>query len=424
MQNASNAMMIFDRDPELAGFAYNEFSGRVCVTGKLPWRESGDLSDWSNHDFSMLELYLDSKYEIVKRTLIENAWSYAARKRSFHPVRQFLESVKWDGVPRAETLLITYMGAEDTPYVRTVTRKMLAAAVARIMRPGCKFDYTLILVGKQGIGKSWLFRKLGKGWFTDSLTNLGSKESAEQLRGRWIVELAELSAMRRADVEETKRFLTAQEDHYRPSYGRVAETYPRTCIFTGTANNRDFLKDPTGSRRFWPVEVSDERRTLGIADLTEGIVDQIWAEVMTFWETEPLFLDDEMAKIANEEREAFTEVDPLVGRIAEFLETKLPEDWEGYDQWKRVRFYEEGGITQDGSPGTVQRVKVCAAEIWRELLGERKDFPPYRSRQITNILDNMPGWERYKGSKTGKLRFGSYGPQVAYIRCGFERESE
>ncbi|WP_103108428.1 virulence-associated E family protein [Brevibacillus reuszeri] len=417
LQNAANIMFVLDHDPDLAGFAYDEFAGRVRVTGKLPWREVGDMSDWSNHDFSMLALYLDRTFDIVKQSIIENGWTYAARKRTFHPVKQYLSSLKWDGVKRAETLLIDYLGAPDTPYVRAITRKTLAAAVARIMCPGIKFDTVLVLYGSQGVGKSWLFRKLAKDWFTDSLTKLGGKEAMETLHGKWIIELSELASMKRSEIEEAKMFISSPEDHYRPSYGRIAETFKRQCIFVGSTNQRDFLTDKTGNRRFLPVEVSAERRKFLIAELTEDVVDKVWSEVMTFWESEPLFLDGEMLQIAENERSSFTEDDPLSGKIEEFLSLKLPADWESYDVWKRVRFFEEGGIAENGSPGTVTREKVCAIEIWREMLGERRDLPAHRRRQITSILDNMPGWQRYKGSKEGKLRFGSlYGKQIAYVR--------
>ncbi|MGE7273559.1 VapE domain-containing protein [Brevibacillus panacihumi] len=417
LQNAANVITVFDHDPELSGFAYDEFNGRVRVTGKLPWREDGDFSDWSNHDFAMLALYLDRVFGIVKQSIIENGWSYAARKRTFHPVKKYLQSLTWDGVKRADTLLIDYLGAPDTPYVRTVTRKTLAAAIARIMSPGIKFDSVLTLFGGQGIGKSWLFRKLAKDWFTDSLTKLGGKEAMETLHGKWIIELSELASMRRSEIEEAKMFISAQEDHYRPSYGRVAETFKRQCIFVGSTNQRDFLTDKTGNRRFWPVEVSAEKRKFLISELTDEVVDKIWSEVMTFWKTEPLYLDGEMLQVAEKERIGFTEDDPLSGKIEEYLNIKLPPDWERYDIWKRTRFFEEGGVTEDGSPGTVTRDKVCAIEIWREMLGEKRDLPPHRRRQIVSILDNMPGWQRYKGSKEGKLRFGSlYGKQIAYVR--------
>jgi putative DNA primase/helicase len=424
LQNARNIMTIFDHDPDLQGFSYDMFGDRVRVTGDLRWREPGDRTDWGNHDFAMLELYLDNVYGITNRKIIENGWSYAARKRSFHPVRDYLNSLTWDGVSRVETLLIDYLGAEDSVYVRSVTRKTLAAAVARIMNPGIKWDSVLVLCGAQGLGKSWIFKKLGRDWFSDSLTKLSGKESMQQLRGRWIIELAELASLKRSELEEVKMFLTAQEDYYRPAYGRVAETFKRECIFVATTNEQNFLRDATGNRRFLPVEVSGKRRKYRIEELTKEIVDQVWAEVMTFWKDEPLYFDDEMFEIVEQERAAFIEEDPLFGEIEEFLKVKLPPDWGQYDIWKRRRFYKEGGKTQDGSPGTIQREKVCVIEIWRELLGEEKDLPTHRRRQITSILANMPGWTRYKGSKDGKLRFGShYGKQIAYVRSDSTNEA-
>ena len=169
-------------------------------------------------------------------------------ERLYHPIKNYLSALKWDGVERLDTLLVDYLGAEDTPYVRAVTRKTLVAAVARIYRPGTKFDSILVLNGSQGIGKSTLFSKLGGSWYSDSLSisDMKDKTAPEKLQGYWILELGELAGIKKMDVETVKSFITRTDDKYRQSYGVSVESHPRSCIIVGTTNSDGgFLRDIT-----------------------------------------------------------------------------------------------------------------------------------------------------------------------------------
>ena len=179
----------------------------------LPWRETKGLSPWTDADDAALRYYLERTYGLTGKDRIFDAVNVVAQSNAFHPVREYLDSCTWDEVPRVETLLIDYLGAEDTPYTRAVTRKALAAAVARIYRPGCKFDNMLTLRGAQGIGKSAFFGKLGGPWFSDTFTSMQGKEAYEQVQGVWIVEIGELAGMKKAEIETIKLYLSKLREY-------------------------------------------------------------------------------------------------------------------------------------------------------------------------------------------------------------------
>jgi predicted P-loop ATPase len=319
--------------------------------------------------------------------------------------------LEWDGVERVDKLLIDYLGAEDTPFNRAVSRKTLCAATARIMRPGVKFDYMLVLIGSQGIGKSSLFSRLAGKWFSDSLTTVQNKEAYEQLQGVWVIEMGELAATRKADVESLKHFLSKQTDSFRVAYGKHVSDFPRQCIFVGTTNDREFLKDRTGNRRFWPVPVTGKGIKSIWDDLTDHEIGQIWAEALQRWvEGETLYLDRELEEEARKVQEAHTEESPYFGLIQKYLEKKLPVNWNEMTPYDRRNY-----LNDDLSPdGTVERDRVCSLEIWVELLnGDAKRFPAPDRREINDVMRRLPGWVGPK-----RLRFGSvYGSQNGYLKC-------
>ncbi len=314
---------------------------------------------------------------------------------TFHPIKSFVESTVWDGVPRAERLFPVYLGAADTHYVRQVTRKMLLAAVTRLYRPGCKFDQMLVLVGPQGAGKSSLLAKLGREWFSDSLRTFENKEAGEHLQSGWIFEIGELSAMKKTEVEEVKAFLSKTEDRYRVAYDRQVSEFPRKCVFFGTTNTRDFLRDATGNRRFWPVEVVPDRAELSHWDhLGDEEVRQIWAEVLGWFKAgESLELDSEARVEAERQQAAHMETDPREGLIQEWLES------EELDEMDR--------------PSGQLRQRVCAAQIWTECLGKKKgDMRAWEAKEICDIVRRIPGWKERKG----RVRFPGYGLQTVFER--------
>jgi predicted P-loop ATPase len=308
-----------------------------------------------------------------------------------------------------ETLLIDYLGAEDNDYTRTVARKTMAAAVTRIFRPGCKFDYMLTLRGVQGRGKSSFFAKLGGAWFSDSFTSVQGKESYEQILGVWIMEVGELAGLKKAEVEAIKLYISKQSDRFRPAYGRRLQEFPRQCIFVGTTNERQILRDKTGNRRFWIVDTPNEPTRDFWAELTDDTVRQIWAEAVELYKKgEKLYLSKAMEARAKEIQEAYEEENPRAGIISDYLDRLLPEDWSDRDLFSRRHWLESN------EAGTVKRTTVCTLEIWAEALGGNPDkLDRYALKEISEIMEKLPEWQ-HKG--TAQRTFKPYGRQRYYER--------
>ncbi len=281
----SNFSLIIENEPLLKDkIAYNEFSNRAVVIGQLPWRKKGNMGDWNDTDDSGLREFIEKYYGISSTAKCSDALALSFENHSFHPIKDYLEGLSWDGQERINSLFIDYLGAEDSSYVRTVTRKILVAAVARVFIPGIKFDNMPVLAGTQGIGKSTIIKKLGQQWYSDSLTTVSGKEAYEQLQGVWILEMGEMMATKKADIEATKHFLSKTEDIYRVAYGRRTSRFPRQCVFIGTTNDREFLRDKTGNRRFWPIDVGVKTHSKSVFDdLNQYEIDQVWAEAVELW---------------------------------------------------------------------------------------------------------------------------------------------
>lgn len=414
-----NAVLILRNDPRLAGvIAVNKFTGRMVAKRKLPWRDRCLVAGedmWTDADEANLLLYLEKYWHLSAEGKARLALAVAAEENAFHPVVDYLNGLKWDGVERLDTMLVRWMGAPDTPYVRAVTRKWMTAGVARMYEPGRKFDQMLMLVGPQGIGKSRLAFALAKGrWFTDSLGSTDGKEAYEGLRGKWICEFAELAATRKSEVESVKNFITKQEDSYRPAYGRNVVTFPRQAIFYGTTNDFEFLRDRTGNRRFWPVEIRGIDR--GVLAGLDAEVDTLWAEAKERYKAgESLWLDDEgLAEMAREQQERYVEQDELVGMIEEYLDRLVPDNWESMTKEEHRDYIQDG--TTALAEGTHRRDVICLMEIRYELMGQDISAVAKNSsdtRRLATIMNNMPGWERTEK----RVTFPGYGQQRGYRRA-------
>jgi predicted P-loop ATPase len=418
VSSPSNVIMILANDPNIAGkTALDDFAHRQLVTTDLPWRKCERGHFWTDEDDSGLRNYLSKTYDIAGKGVILDAMNEVLIKNAFHPIREYLGGLTWDGVKRLDTLLIDYLGAENTPYVRAVTRKTLVAAVARVLVPGIKFDNVLVIVGPQGIGKSYIIKQLGKSWYSDSVTTVQGKEAMEQIQGFWLVELAELSATRKAEAEAVKHFISKQEDSYRVAYGRQVSRFPRQCVFFGTTNDTTFLRDKTGNRRFWPVEAGVRARTKNLwKDMTQEEIDQIWAEAAFAWQGgETLYLGADLEREAQGIQEKHTEESPIAGIVREYLDRLLPEDWDKYDLGARRTFLHNRDFGE-AAEGSIRRQRVCVMEVWAELLdGDVKRLSKLQAIEINDILRQIPGWKQYKDGQ-GKLRFGDlYGLQRAYV---------
>ena len=417
-QTIHNAYTVLSNDPALKNcFGWDDFHGRKTVLKNLPWRIIDD-----NHRFvldsdeAQLRKYFERRYEITTRGNILDALESYIADNTFHPVRNYLSGLKWDGVPRVDEVLIRYLGAANTDYVRTVTRKTLVAAVAGIMQPGIKFDYVLTLAGDEGKGKSTLARKLAGQWFSDSFTTVEGTKAMEQIQGCWIVEVGEMKALKRAEVQSVKAFVSKQEDIFRPAYGHNTIYPKRQCIFIGTTNEGEFLRGENGDRRFWVVDINAQQPAENIRDtgvLDEATRAQIWAEALHLYaEGEALYLTDEMEEQAKQQQQQHAEQDDRTGIIIEYLETKLPDGWEGLNTMERRQWL--GTDINAKEPGIHERDKVCIVEIWCEALGYGLNtMNKYNTRDLHALMRSLPGWQQYD---KGKARFGMYGVQKAYTR--------
>lgn len=410
--SANNINIIIQYDQFLKGvFKLNSFDNKRYVTRSLPWRKIDFIEPLKDVDYSGVRNYIECVYGIVSSQKVDDALALEFEKKRFHPIVDYLKSISWDGTKRIDNLLIEYFGAENNAYTKAAIRKMLCAAVARVFEPGVKFDTALILVGPQETYKSTFIKKLGKRWFSDTFTTVQGKESFEQLQGAWIIEMAELSGLKKAEVETIKHFISKREDQFRPAYGRTVETYQRQCVFFGTTNKDDFLRDPTGNRRFLPIDVRPEFVTKSVPnDLTEEEIDQIWAEAYVLYKAgEPLYMTGEEDVIAKIEQRKHSETDERRGIIEEYLNRKYPNNWDKMDLYTRKQWLDDP-LSQNG---TIQKDFVCIAEIWCECLGKDKtDMSRYNTREINEILKVLPEWEYINSTKN----FAIYGKQKYYKR--------
>lgn len=412
-KTTDNIIIILEHDPLLRGkIAYDEFAVRGMAMGALPWDPRPERRQWTDVDDAGLRHYLERTYGITGKEKVLDAVALVGHRHSYNEVQEYLRSLKWDGVQRLDTLLIDYLGAEDNIYTRTVSRKAIVAAVARAMQPGCKYDNMPILVGPQGIGKSTFLRILGRKWYSDSLTTFEGKEASELIQGIWINEVGELAGMSRSETSAVKQFLSRTEDIYREPYGRRTSNYPRRCVFWGTTNDSEFLRDRTGNRRFWPVEVGLQPPKKSVFEDLEQEVDQIYAEAFMYWQMgEPLYLTGEAAEIAKQKQEEHQESNAKEGLIREFIERPVPVGWEKRDIATRRLYWTAEFGKYEGE--TVPRDRVCAAEIWVECFGgDLKHFRRTDAMEINSILATIEGWKR----QSVAMRFGPYGVQKGFVR--------
>ena len=410
----NNIVLILENDSDLKGtVAFDEFEHRAICKRNLPWRTAKHQDRFlTDSDDSQAKHLIEARYGIYSGNKYDIALSVIYERNKFHPVKDYLQALSWDGIERVESLIIDYLGCTDNAYIRAVTRKTLAAACARVFEPGIKFDYMLTFVGVQGLGKSTLISKLGRQWFSDSITTVTGKESIEQLQGVWLCEMAELAGLKKADVEIVKRYISSTTDRYRSAYGKRVESYPRQCIFFGSTNKTDFLKDATGNRRFWPVTTDDALKTKNVfKDLIDSEIDQIWAEAYSIYKKgEPMFLEKEIEDFAATMQTEHCERDEREGLILKYLDTLLPENWNEMNTYERRVFLQD---EQQNASGAIRREKVCAAEIWSECLaGMQKEMTSHNTKFIHDIMRKAYGWDEFKSRTTIK----GYGNQKAYYR--------
>lgn len=397
-----NTREAIEYDAELYGkIRFNELQQAIFVYGSLPWESSDNYRPWKNSDDASLKTYLEKRYGLNNTEKIMDALLIVAEKNKFNPIVDELANIynqykdACDGAIRK--LLPEYMGAEDSEYNFQVMRVYMLGAICRVFYPGCKFDYSIVLYGAQGFGKSEFLRRLAicSEWFNDNFNTFDGDKAIEKLQGMWIVEMAELKALKSAkDAESFKSFLTSRVDTYRAPYSRRSEQRPRMCVFAGTTNNKNVFVDKTGNRRFLPIEARKGKETKSLfGDSDEVAIDfrMAWAEAMKmFYEAEQqpaLILPKEAQAVAEAMQEEFSEEDYRVGVIQNWLDN-------------------------------TDVAKVCVPQIIEYALEEDlAKASKVSRREVMDILDNeIKGWARAKTSDKGRTKFRKYGNQITFIR--------
>lgn len=395
IQSIANAAEAIEYDKKLIGrLFYNEMTFSPYVFGDLPWRKYRGWREWDNTDDTNLKSYIEDKYGLKSGDKTMDALNNVVHKHPANPIKEMLEKAHegWDGNKHVENLLPRFVGSEKTEYNTAVMRLFMMGAVSRIYNPGCKFDYMIVLVGEQGKFKSSFLRLLATNdiWCHDNFNSLEGDKAFEKLRGKWIVELAELQATKRAkDVESIKAFITSTTDTYRAPYARRSEDHPRMCVLAGTSNPVDFLTDRTGNRRFLPVTCSLHETVNPLTDIEASRAEilQAWGEIMDEYMRAggniPLVLNKDLTETAKRMQEGYLEEDPDIGIIQAWLEDHKEVD------------------------------RVCAVQLWKEAL--QHEFERYTRKDINAIHEimrnNVKGWR-----SCGHQRCGKYGLQRAYER--------
>lgn len=393
-----NIKLILENDPLINDtFRKNEFSGQKEVKGMPYWRRGKSNSLlWTDVDDAAIRNHIGTVYGIESDKKITDLIMVMFEDKSYHPIKDYLEGLEWDGQGRLDTFFIDYLGAADEPYVRRVTELSLVGAVARIYEPGIKFDTMFVLYGRQGQGKSYILKRLGREWFNDSPIKIHDKDGFLALQGSWIIEMSELASMAKREVTEVKQYLSSQIDNYRAPYARYSTQHPRQCVFFGTTNNIDFLKDKTGNRRFYPVSVDTERAAYNpFTDLTEEVIDQVWAEALAMYRLGVnIMLDNRTESDIIQRAEAIqkehTEDDGLAAQIIEYLDTpKNDFSVIGKEDDEQEEEYHD---------------RICWQIVWYEMLGQKGIPPTHEKRRINDALRSISFLE-----EKNNIRLGKYG---------------
>lgn len=434
-----NVRMIIRNDRRTAGVvAYNEFvqdivlkfaPGRVKkkrdkskpvinLEGDL-WKIKDELNgeNWTDTHDSYIRTVIEAPttqggygIKITDRDLRASV-DICANENRFHPIRDKLESFvdQWDGKHRLETLFIDYLGTEDTIYYRQAATVMMMGAVARVFEPGHKFDFVAILEGAQGAGKSTFIRTLGMDWYSELTGDIGdTNKMVEAMQGSWIIEIGELSSMHRSEVNDLKAFVSRTHDKARLAYAKRPVVYPRKCIFIGSTNDREYLRDATGNRRYWPIVCNLEGRMIDNPRLAKEI-HLIWAEALLMYREMrktmpigdlPLYLSNKdaaaEAKLIQESKRMETAEDALAAQILAWLDS--PE-------------VEGDGFDGAGQPHT----ETCLNQIWAECLGRTGSIPHNETMKIGKAMQII-GWRRSVGPVFAEKLRKKYGKTRAYFR--------
>lgn len=389
-RNEANVITALSNDEAFAGaLVFDDFRQEILVTRNLPWDEAAATLPraWSDADDVRCAEWLQRREINVAPVMVSRSVGAVAREVRVHPVRDYLDHLRWDGVSRLVQWTVAYLGAEDSDLNRAFGARWMISAVARIMQPGVKADHMLILEGPQGSKKSSAIKTLASAdWFTDEIAEIGSKDAAQQMRGIWIIEIAELDAISRAEVSRIKAFLTRTTDRYRPPYERYIVTVPRQCVFAGSVNPETYLRDETGNRRFWPIRCG----SIDLDALARDR-DQLWAEaVARYREGAIWWLDEpELVASAKAEQDQRYHADAWDARIERWLvyeRRRVNHGYGNYDDWRDEEVERPTPLTD-----------TTVGEILEGALGiEPARWTRADQMRVTAYL-KADGWQRYQG---------------------------
>lgn len=389
-QSIHNCVFVLQNDPALRkAICRDELTGRVDIVKKMGWKRRG--KHITDTDINNLKLYLEENYGITSDRVITTSMDIIANENSYHPIRNYLEQLKWDGKPRVANLLPHFLGAEKTAYTEGVMKMHMLAAISRVYHPGIKYDIMLCLVGGQGAGKSTFFRFLAlkDEWFTDDLDRLEDDNIYRKMQGHWIIEMGEMSATVNAkSLEKTKSFLSRQKETYKIPYETHPEDRPRQCVFCGTSNDLNFLPlDRTGNRRFAPVLIHPEKAEVHPMENekeSRAYMEQAWAEAMVLYRQGDVLLDytEEMEEQVRELQKSFMPEDTDAGVIQAFLDD-----------------YEDDFI--------------CTGILFYEALQRTGEMKSWQGKELASIMNNaVEGWKPHSNHRFKK----PYGTQRSWKR--------
>jgi putative DNA primase/helicase len=426
-KSLKNAETILRYDPEISGvFGFDLFS-EMPVLKRIPyWRTNVDIRTASEDcknvqtyegmedvDESYLRLHFEEKYNFDARANLTDALNIIAHKNSFHPVREYLEHLEWDGIERLSRIFIDCFGVADSQYSREVGLKFFVGAVRRVFIPASKMDYIPVLVSEEGLGKSKFIRRMAKLWGSDTFyTFNGSKEAYEQLRGVWIMEIPELNGIQNRSTNSRKAFVTKGEDRYRSAYLKYTKTYKRQCVFIASSNDVIFLDDPAeDGRRWWGLMCNPNQVKVNIHDETFlDLVDAYWAEAVHNYRMGILPVLSAGAEVeARMIRQIHKTESVEQGALIDYLNMPIPKDWYSRTLFERKHYWNNERELWNGKP----RDAVCTTEVMREFFDlERIECTPQQGRKIGDTL-RATGLFIQDGSKK---RFGEYGIALAWVR--------
>lgn len=313
-----NVLNFLKTEPELGDFSYNEFSHKITFPKKPFWRknESAECSLEDNDILQMKQYLVTKNFQPSTATIIEGIQTIAYNK-SHHPVREYLQKLEWDHVSRIENFATEYLGSEDSLYSKYISKLLFCAAVKRIMYPGCKYDYMIILEGRQGIGKSRALQAIGGEFFAEIPLTDRDRDTIDKMQGRWIIEVAELEVFQKKEIEALKSFLSTNVDRARLAYAKTTKDFPRQCVFIGTINPTElgYLRDITGNRRFLPISCNK----IKVDEIAKNR-DMFFAEALDLVKKDQqIYIDYEMEKLAAEEQAMRLVVDPWEQYIIDWI---------------------------------------------------------------------------------------------------------